>query len=355
MNRKIALIIALQAFLIIMLAWMLVFYGKDEYEAYTQGEEEEIETPSHVTTEAGSTIVVLSPETQAQSDIRTMPLKAATHQDSFNSYGSVISIEPLLDLRTRYLAARAEANVARASLANNRRDYERLLQLNQDNRNISDRAVAAAEAVWKADEARVAAAESAANNIRANIRQAWGEPLAAEVTAQQPSESLQRLLQYQDVLLQVTLPFDHPAPKPGSTLTVAPAGSQGTSIAARFVSASPQTDPTIQGKTYFYRAPAADLRAGMRITVRMTNADGKTVKGVIVPDSAVVWYGGQAWAYRKEGADRFIRHAISTDKEAEGGWFNAEELKPGQPIVTQGAQLLLSEEFKYQITNENED
>ena len=186
MNRKIALIIALQAFLIIMLAWMLVFYGKDEYEAYTQGEEEEIETPSHVSTEAGSTIVNLSPATQAQSDIRTTPLKAASHQDALYSYGSVVSIEPLLELRTRYLAAKADANVARASLANSRREYERLLQLNQDNRNISDRAVAAAEAVWKADEAKVVAAESAANNVRANIRQAWGEALAGEVTAQQP-------------------------------------------------------------------------------------------------------------------------------------------------------------------------
>ena len=355
MNRKIALIVALQAFLIIVLAWMLVFYGKDEYEAYTQGAEEEIETPSLVSTEAGSTIVTVSPATQKQSDIRTSPLKAASHQDAFYSYGSVIGIEPLLELRTRYLAAKAEANVARASLANSRGEYERLRQLNQDNRNISDRAVAAAEAVWKADEARVSAAESAANNIRANIRQAWGETLAADVTAQQPGESLQRLLQYRDVLLQVSLPFDHPTPKPGSTLLVSPAGSQVKSIAAQFVSASPQTDTALQGKTYFYRAPADNLRAGMRIMIRMTNAGSKTVKGVIVPESAIVWYGGQAWAYRKEGEDRFIRHAINTDKEAEGGWFNDGALKPGQPVVTQGAQLLLSEEFKYQITNENED
>jgi hypothetical protein len=356
MNRKITLIIALQAFLIVMLVWMLVFYGKDEYEAYIQGgEEEEIETPNLVITEEGSTIVTLSPATQAQSDIRTTPLKAAAYQDAFYSYGHVVSIEPLLDLRTRYLAARAEANVARASLANSRSEYERLKQLNEDDRNVSDRAVAAAEALWKADEARVAAADSAANVIRANIRQAWGESLAEDVTAQQPGPSLQRLLHYQDALLQVSLPFDHPTPKPGSTLYVTPMGSQLKPVAAQFVSVSPQTDPVIQGKTYFYRAPANNLRAGMRIMIRMANAGSQTIKGVVVPDSAVVWYGGQAWIYRKEGEERFIRHAITTDKEAEGGWFNAGTLQAGQPVVTQGAQLLLSEEFKYQITNENED
>jgi len=355
MNRKTVLIIALQAFLIIVLAWMLVFYGKDEYEAFIQGEEEEIETPSHIITEAGSTIVTLSPATQAQSDIQTTPLKAATHQDGVYSYGSVISIEPLIALRTQYLAAKAEADVARASLANSRREHARLQQLNQDDRNISDRAVMAAEAVWKADEAKVAAAESAAISMRANIRQAWGDVLANEITAQQPGESLKRLLQHQDALLQVTLPFDYPEPKPGSVLTVSPAGSQGKPVSARFVSASPQADPALQGKTYFYRAPANELRAGMRVMIRMPSQDGKPAKGVIVPDNAVIWYGGQAWIYRKEGEDRFIRHAIATDKEAEGGWFNSGTLNPGQSVVTQGAQLLLSEEFKYQITNENED
>jgi len=30
-------------------------------------------------------------------------------------------------------------------------------------------------------------------------------------------------------------------------------------------------------------------------------------------------------------------------------------LKPGDELVTSGAQLLLSEEFKYQIKNENDD
>lgn len=355
MNRKAAIIIALQAFLIIVLFWVLVFYGKDEYEAYTQGSEEEIETPSLVSTEAGSTIVTLSPETQAQSDIKTTILDVGTHQDSFYSYGSVVGIETLIDLRTRYLTAKADANVARASLVNSKREYQRMLQLNRDNRNISDRALMAAEADWKADEAKVMAAETTASNIRDNIRQAWGDTLATEATAQQTTESLQRLLSYQDVLLQVTLPFDYPSPKSGSTLTVTPAGSQGKSVTARFVSTSPQTDSTIQGKTYFYRAPADDLRAGMRIMVRMTNTSGKPVKGVVIPDSAIVWYGGQSWVYRKEGVDRFIRVSITTDKEVDGGWFTAGTLEPGQAVVTRGAQLLLSEEFKYQITNENED
>jgi len=354
MNRKVTIIIALQALIIVILFWVLVFYGKDEYEAYTQADEEQIPTPSRVSTDKGSTVVTLGPRTQQQSDIRTAPLQTGTHQDNFYSYGVVVSIEPLIELRSRYLAAKADANVARAALANSRQEHQRLLELNRDNRNVSDRAVIAAEAAWKADEARLLAAENAVSSLRDSIRQSWGEVLAEEIT-KPSSDLLQRLLQYHDVLLQVTLPFDYPTPKPGSVLTVSPSGSTGKSIPAHFVSASPQTDSTIQGKTYFFRAPADDLRSGMRIRVRMANTSGKAVSGVIVPDDAVVWYGGQAWVYVKEGNDRFVRHAIDTDREAAGGWFNTGSLEPGQLVVTRGAQLLLSEEFKYQITNENDD
>ena len=45
MNRKLAIIIGLQAFLIVMLFWVLVFYGKDEYEASTHRSDDKIEAP----------------------------------------------------------------------------------------------------------------------------------------------------------------------------------------------------------------------------------------------------------------------------------------------------------------------
>lgn len=354
MNRKIAIIIALQAFLIIMLFWMLVFYGKDEYEALTSESEEEIETPSLVSTSLGATVVTLSEETQAQSGISTTALQAGQQQSALASFGSVVSINPLIELRTRYLNASADASVVRAALLNSKQEYERLARLNQDNKNISDRAVIAAEAAWKADQAKLAAAETAARNIRDTMRQQWGEKLTRLATEQPASAALERLLQYREVLLQITLPFSTAKPRLGNTLAVAPAGAEGKTVEAEFVSASPQTDNAMPGNTYFYRAPAENLRTGMRVSVRMAKSD-KPVNGVIVPNSAVVWYGGKAWVYLKQAPDRFLRHAIGTNSPANGGWFVAGQLEAGDELVTSGAQLLLSEEFKYQIKNENDD
>ena len=354
MNRKIAAILALQAFLIIMLFWMLVFYGKDEYEAYTSDTEEEIETPSLVSTDAGATVVTLSEQTQAQSDIHTTPLQTGKHQNTLASFGTVIAIDPLIELRTRYLAASAEANVVRATLLGSRQEYERVRKLNQDNKNISDRVVVSAEAALKADEARLAAAETAAASVRDSIRQQWGAALTRLATEQPASAALERLLQYRDALLQITLPFGSITPKHGDTLMVTPATGLGKAVTAQFISASPHTDSSIPGKTYFYRAPADSLRSGMRVAVRMNQAE-TDVDGVTVPASAVVWYGGKAWVYLRQSPERFQRQAVSTDNPVNGGWFNSGSLKPGDELVTSGAQLLLSEEFKYQIKNENDD
>ncbi|MCX7627065.1 MAG: hypothetical protein N2Z69_01410 [Methylophilaceae bacterium] len=353
MNKKAAVIIGLQSIIIVVLAWVLVFYGKDEFEAYQHQEDKEIIPPSHVSQEQGRSVITLSPEAQQASGITTEILQPATYHSQLISYGTVIGIEPLTELRTRYLAARAEANVIRASIANTQQDYQRLLALNRDNRNVSDRAVQMAEAAWKSDEARLAAAETSIAGIRDAIRQQWGETLAKWATGPAGSP-LDKLMARQEVLLQIALPFDDLSPEKLSTLKVVPAGSRSKPVTAIYVSPSPQTDSTLQGRTYFFRAPAHELRAGMRVEVS-AHVPGKRAEGVVVPGSAVVWYAGKAWAYRKQGLDQFVRTWVDTTRPVGDGWFEMNGFRPGEAVVTSGTQLLLSEELKYQIKNENED
>ena len=356
MNRKVALIIGLQAFLIIILFWVLVFYGKDEYDSYNQAQEEEVVTPNRVKQVKGATVVTLSKDGQKQSDIQTVSLTSSQHQKTLNTLGNVVSIDTLIELRTRYLNAKANANIARASLANSKQDYQRMQSLNRDDRNVSDHVMLAAQAAFKADQAKVQAAETEANNLNDTMRQTWGETLANEASKEPASASLQSLLQHKEVLLLITLPADSNV-KAGETISVVPTGAQTKAINAKLVAASPQTDSTIQGRTYYFRAPAENLRAGMRVSVEMKDsASNKVSDGVAVPASAVVWYAGKPWVYKKQGEESFIRLPISTDNEINGGWFNrSEQLAAGDNLVVNGAQLLLSEEFKYQIKNENQD
>ncbi len=354
MNRKLAIIIGLQAFLIIILFWVLVFYGKDEYEALTQESEEEIEAPNRVSTKHGIAVITVSAATQMQSEIKSSALKASSHQAMVSSYGSVMSIDGLIDLRTRYLAAKAETQILSTALTQNKNEYTRLHELNLDDKNVSDRAVATALADIKTVEAKMSAAESSAKNIADSMRQTWGEVLTKLAADKNTSVLLQNLIDYKEALIQITLPFDAVEPMTNSTITISPATSIAHTINARYISRAPVGNATVQGKTYFYYAKTTDLRAGMQVKI-LSSQSKNNLNGVIIPNTAVVWYGGKPWVYRKTGNEQFNRLPINTDTEVENGWFYQGNLEPTDYVVTSGAQLLLSEEFKSQITNENED
>ena len=366
MNRKAITIIILQALLIVLLFWFLVFYGKDEYEEATSEGEEGIDSKSVVVTQnasdKGAATLILSIASQQQSGIQTEKLTAAQHQSTTASYGTVEAIDSLVNLRASYLAAIADGNVTRATMSSAQQNVQRLQLLNQDDKNVSDRVLQEAVAVLNNEQAKLAASSTLAKGIHDSMRQQWGTTLANWAIKTGVNSELQPLIASREVLLKVTLPFNV-TPNKNSLLQIAQIGGQTFLAKARFVSDAPQTDSTIQGKTYYYLAPARNLRAGMRVTARM-DAQKQATFGVIVPHEATVWFANQAWVYQKLGAekpahDKFIRRLISTEIEIESteisGWYNTSGLNAGDELVVKGAQLLLSEELKYQITNENDD
>lgn len=358
MTRKLATLIGLQAFVIIALSWAMVYFGRDEYDTFSQADEDEVTTPNRVQEVHGAKVVTLSPEAQAQSDIRTERLAAVNHQNTLSALGQVLSIDSLIDLRTRYLNAKANANIYRASLNNSQQDYLRIQSLNKDEKNVSDRALIAAQSLFKADQAKVQAAETEANNILNNMRQMWGNVIASEAIKETPNASMQSLFQRREVLVLVTFPLDYVNENPQNTISISPIGSQTKSMNAGFVALAPQLDSTVQGRTFFYHAPAEVLRSGMRVNVELKDNGKKNglKQGVVVPTSAIVWYGGKAWVYKKQNKEQFIRLPVSTENPSNSGWFiQHNQLSSGDELVINGAQLLLSEEFKYQIKNENED
>jgi hypothetical protein len=361
MNRKATIIIGLQAALIVILFWFLIIYGKDEYELATSAREEGIDTKSLVLAnkenEKALATLALPVALQQQSGIKTTKLVATQHQSAMDSFGTVETIDGLLEMRTRYLAALADGNVIRTSIISAEQNLQRLQLLNQDDKNVSDRAVQEAQANLSNEKAKLATSATLATGIRDSIRQQWGATLANWAVQTTNNSEFQSLLESHEVLLKITLPFDV-TPNKNTLLQIAPMGSQSQVVKAKFVSEAPQADNTIQGKTYFYRALSSNLRAGMRITTHL-DMQGKASTGVIVPHEAVVWYANQAWVYQKVSSDKFIRRLISTETEIESetisGWYNTTGLVANDEVVNSGAQLLLSEELKYQIKNENED
>lgn len=341
------------AAVIAVLIWALIYFARDEFGAEPEEREEAIPTASLAEVEEGRAVVRVSAESQKASGIAVAGLKAGKSEAAAEAYGMVMNLQPLAEARGRYLAAVSEAGALRAVVAAAESEFRRMEALHGDDRNVSEQAMRAAEGRYRSEQARLLAAEQGAASVRDALRSQWGEAIAGWATGRDDAV-MQSLLRQGSHVVQLVLPYDLPRSAVRGRITVAPAASRDNPRPARFIGDSPQVDPALPGETYFYLVDGGGLRAGMRVLARI-GLGGAAVDGVVIPPSAVVWHAGKSWVYVKDDPQTFARHEVSTTQELDGGWFNAGEFDADDEVVVSGAQLLLSEELKYQIRNENED
>ena len=298
------------------------------------------ENRQRVSTVNGVTIITLDTAIQAQSGIRTEPLPATNHRMEVPAYGSVLDLQPLIDLRFRYMSAQADAATAEATATASRNELERKRILYQDNQNVSLKDYQTAQAAHRSAQAKQEAASTNLTNVRGVARQQFGETL--ERWALGPDSPLfERLLNRQEVLLRVIAPLGDDTQAP-SNIQVAANSNQR--LQAYLISPSPQSDPAVQGSAFIYRA-VAQIAAGTNIVAYLPTSS-ETTPGVLIPARAIVWYGGQPWAYVLMAPDRFARRPLAQHAPLDGGFFVSEGIKAGERIVVSGAQLLLSEELR---------
>ncbi|TAL88364.1 MAG: metal transporter [Candidimonas sp.] len=290
----------------------------------------------------GETVVLASIDEQRASHIDVAPLATSKVQPEITAYTTVVDLQPLFDLHNRAAAALSNRQSARAQADASRAQYQREYVLFRDNRNVSQKSLQNARAIMLTDQAKLQAAEAAQNVLDATLRQQFGDTLANAASAS-GSDFLQRLMKGRSEVLRVTLPAKDSGSAPAQ---ISVDGLDGRLIAARKLSASPQSDPSIQGNPYFYAADSA-LPAGTRTTAHVP-LEGKSTQGLLIPESAVVWYGGQQWAYVKTAADRFTRRYMPSALAANGGFVVTSGFHAGDEVVIHGAQLLLSEELRPQ-------
>ncbi|MFW5432653.1 MAG: hypothetical protein ACKE5M_06700 [Methylophilaceae bacterium] len=352
-NKNAATIIGLQALLIVILFWLLVFYGKDEFEDFRVEQEEEIESADRVTEADGISIVSLSPAVQRNSGISTVKVEAMSYQDEIKSFGTVIPIDALMDAKTEISNLKALLASAYSSNKQHQAQYERLKALNADDKNVSDLAVQQALTLVNNDRATIRSTSLQVQNLETSIKLEWGSLLTNAALGKRSSPVFRNLLTRKSALIKISLPFNTADPQTGDIIEVTPINDT-KSIKATYVSAAASADSNGAGKTFYFSAPADSLRTGMRVSVQASVSEGGASDGIIIPSNAVVWYAGTPWAYFKQANNQFVRKPISANAEVDTGWFNT-GFDAGSVVVVKGAQLLLSEEFKYLIKNENDD
>ena len=290
----------------------------------------------------GETSVVVGRDAQRASGIDVAPLVQSKVRDEIALYATVIDLQPLFDLGARMASAQAERDIARAQSESSRAQLERSQLLYKDDHNVSLKSVQEAQSAARSDQAKLHSAEAALLVQNANLRQQFGDALK-HAAADPSSEVFRRLSSGRASVMRVTLPSGVDL-QPSAEIAVD--GPGGQRLAARKLSPAPQADSAVQGVPYFYLIEQA-LPAGTRTTGYMA-ANPKVATGLAMPSSAIVWYGGQRWAYVQAPADHFTRRLVLPNKESEDGVVTTSGFRAGDMVVVRGAQLLLSEEQRPQ-------
>lgn len=294
--------------------------------------------------------VRLDAERQRRAGLVVAALKPARFQPEADAYGKVLDIQPLLELRVRERAARAEAEVAAAAHTLARKNRDRLAALHRADI-VAGRELVQAEAQWQEGRAKEDAARRLLAEIHREARQAWGGALA-RLALDGDAPLFDDFLNHRRALLLVVLPTGY-APGAGP-LAVGRDRDRARATPAAPLSPATRTDELVQGETWFYHTSNPHLRSGMRVNAWVPLGGGQR-DGVDIPPGAVVWQAGKPWVYRRAGAEGFVRVEVADYRDHAGGWFVERGLAPGEEIVVTGGQVLLSEEFRQQIPDEDDD
>jgi len=326
---------------VILLIWAVIGHRTEARSQEKDKEDQPIQTPSRVSVQNGETLVTLDAATQARMGLTLATLQAFSTREQLRSLALILPAEDLVSLRDAYVVAHVRLEKARINVDVSRKEYERLNYLYQNDQNTSLKALEAAQAALYSNQADADSGERELALQESLAQQRWGKVVAGWLANGLPN--LQRLLDQRDFLVQVTLPPEEGSAAQAASLQMPNEGL----VRATLVSSFPRLDPRIQGISFLYLTKShPGLAPGTNLVAHLSV--GQVMKGVVVPEAAVVWWQGKAWVYQQTSPEGFVRREVRTDTPVENGWFVSTGFSVGDKIVVGGAQMLFSEEFRSQ-------
>lgn len=357
MKNKLNAFLVIQAILILILVWLLTYFGRDEFNNIKPNSDISKTTQSLIKSANGVNYITLSPEIQSNSGIKTQPVQTSDYIKNLTNYATVLSIDLLIEQKNRFNEIKNQISLLSNELERDKKNYERFKALNDDNKNVSDKAFQEMKVNFENTKIKLQTTQELITGIKQNIRAQWGEIILSMIDAGARKELFEFLVQGKARIIKVTLP-ENADNQPPKNISLALIDNLNEKFLASYLAESPTLDKSIKGKTYFYIVYSNQLRIDSKVIANQVQdkLSSESGKYLAIPKEAVIWNSGQAWVYVQSSENKFFRKSIETSTESSDGWIVKEnQIKENDIIVINGAQLLLSEEFKYQIKNENDD
>lgn len=289
--------------------------------------------------------VTLTAAEIALAGIETGGLATARATPESTAAGRVANAAELLALLGDLRAARKTAAASREVVSALADRVARLRKLAAAGELAVARELAALEVEYRRELETAARREARVEQLATALRAGWG----ASVAALAQSDAIAVVERGEALLVEFASDGEPPA-----TVRVAASDARRDAVAAQVIGPGAAALGGARGTSWLAVAPAGALRAGMPVTVWIPRA-ASALDGVVLPAAAVVWHRGAQWYYVADDATHFSRHALGDAVAYGHDYLLPAARAPQGPVVLHGAQLLLAEEFRAAIPEEDDD
>lgn len=286
-------------------------------------------------------------------DLTIQRLQMTSIRPEAETFAIRVNLSPLLKIRANYLATTAQLAIVHATLKQSQQTLQRLKQLNRDNV-ISPQKLLTQKHTLNLDQINYNVADQKKRNIQLYAKTNWGQALSHLFL---PDVSTHTSFDMIDVLNKSLYLIYFPLEQPSiGKIFTHPFGIRKEAQAAHFFAHAPLQKSNQQiGLPYFYLSDQISETHSSRVTAWLPLTKNK-ISGFSVPASSIIWHLGQTYVYLKISDHLFKR--VRIDKKQlinTTTYFIQEPLNEGDMLVIRGAQILLSEEFRDQIPQEDDD
>ena len=272
--------------------------------------------------------VALDEEEARKLGVEVAHIAAGAYQPFASGTARVIDAQAAIAVLAELEKAETEARTSQSALKRSR-------GLFRSDTAVSAEALEAAERQAATDDAQVRVARA-----RASLEFGRGAPW---LDAGRRESLVASLASGATALVSASFPASLAGAEPPFGLELERIGSTGQPRWSTNDTWLGPADPSVPGPTVLALVPtsSSDLSSGERLAARV--ASGASLDGTVVPASAIVLSGGEAWCYLQSD-DELTRRRVDLNRPVAGGYFQHEGFTAGESVVVAGAGLLLARE-----------
>ena len=260
--------------------------------------------------------------------VEVAPIAAGAYQPFASGTARVVDAQAAIALLAELEKAETEARTSQSALKRSR-------DLFRSDTAVSAEALEAAERQAATDDAQVKVARA-----RASLEFGRGAPW---LDAGRRESLVGSLASGATALVSASFPASLAGAEPPFALELERLGTAGQPRWSTSETWLGPADPSIPGPAVLALVPvtSSGLSVGERLGARV--ASGAPLEGTVVPASAIVLSGGEAWAYLESDGD-FTRRRVDLGRPTDEGYFQQQGFTAGEAVVVAGAGLLLARE-----------